>query len=135
MTMRVESDKVPRMNGKREQSGIKRGNSSVPAAPSLTHRLFALISGVVTALCATLFSLTYAFVAAQVVAVAYDNPLLLFIVTALTFPPAIVFTSIAMLLVGPRHCKLAWISLSFFAIPFNALFHWMLNETIAGIFK
>jgi hypothetical protein len=133
--MRVVSNRVQRMKGKRDQSGIDTVNSPVPALPSFARRSFALASGVGTALCATLFSLTYAFVAAQVFAGVYDNPLLLIIITAFTLPPAIVCTGIAMLLVGPRYCKLAWISLSLFVIPFDALFHYMLNEVIVGFFK
>lgn len=39
-----------------------------------------------------------------------------------TFPPAVVCTVLSLLLVGPRKCKLAWISLCLFALPLGETF-------------
>jgi hypothetical protein len=48
----------------------------------------------------------------------YDDPSLGILVGLVTFPPALMATIISLLLVGPRHCKLAWISLSVYPATF-----------------
>ncbi len=47
----------------------------------------------------------------------YEGPILGVAICVLTFPPALIFTSIALLLVGRQRCKLAWISLLVFVVP------------------
>lgn len=90
---------------------------------------------IVTVLCAGVYWLAYAFVAAQVYAGVYGGPELLIAATILTLVPALICTSIALILVGPRRCKLAWLSLSSFALPYVALFVWMIWAGIANLFK
>jgi hypothetical protein len=86
--------------------------------PSPTKRFFAKALGIITMLCAALFFLSFVFVFLQAVTGVYDGPILIFIVLFLTLPPAIVCTIISLILVGPRRCKLAWISLCAFVVPF-----------------
>jgi hypothetical protein len=54
----------------------------------------------------------------QAVAGVYDGPILILIVLFFTLPPAIICTVISLILVGPRRCKVAWISLCVFGLPF-----------------
>jgi hypothetical protein len=86
--------------------------------PSPTKRFFAKALGIITMLCAALFFLSFVFVFLQVAGGVYDGPILIFVVLFLTGPPAIVCTIISLILVGPRRCKLAWISLCSFVVPF-----------------
>jgi hypothetical protein len=86
--------------------------------PSPTKRFFAKALCIITMLCAILFFLSFAFVCLQVAGGVYDGPILMFAVLFFTFPPSIVCTIISLILVGPRRCKLAWISLCTFALPF-----------------
>src|SRR6267142_930099 len=77
---------------------------------SPTKRRIATALGVITLLCASLFVLSMAFMTAQAVGGVYDGPILGLAVFVLTLPIAIICTSFALYLVGPRQCKLAWIS-------------------------
>jgi hypothetical protein len=86
--------------------------------PSPTKRFFAKALGIITMLCAVLFFLSFVFVFLQVASGVYDGPILMFAVLFFTLPPAIVCIIISLILVGPRRCKLAWISLCTFAVPF-----------------
>jgi hypothetical protein len=86
--------------------------------PSPTKRFFAKALGIITMLCAALFFLSFVFVFLQAVTGVYDGPILMFAVLFLTLPQAIICTIISLILVGPRRCKLAWISLCTFALPF-----------------
>ena len=58
------------------------------------------------------------FMALQVKAGVYDGPELGFIVGFVTFTPAFIATVISLILVGPKHCKLAWISLCVYPATF-----------------
>jgi hypothetical protein len=77
--------------------------------------------GVITLLCAVLFYLSFGFVTLQAIGGVYDGPILVFIVLFLTLPPAIICTIISLILVGPRWCKLAWISLCSYPLFFIVL--------------
>ena len=103
-------------------------------SPSSTQRYIALGLSVVTLLCALLYWLIYAFVAAQAYAGVYNGPLLLMIGTIVTLPPAFVCTGIAMILVGWPRSKLAWILLSSFAWPYIALFVYMIWSEVRSLF-
>jgi hypothetical protein len=70
----------------------------------------ATVLGVITLACAVLFYLSFGFVMLQWAGGAYAGAALPFIILVLTFPPAIIRTIISLFLVGPRRCKLAWIS-------------------------
>jgi hypothetical protein len=82
------------------------------------RKLVVTIFGVITLLCAILFFLSFLFVMWQAVAGVYDGAILLFVVLFLTLPPAILCTVVSLILVGPRQCKLAWVSLCMFVLPF-----------------
>ena len=107
--------------------------SSEPTV-SPTRRLIAVALGVVTVLCTLLWLLTFGLIVAQSVAGVYESPVLGIAILVLTFPPALLCTIIAMLLVGPRRCKLAWISLCIYIAPlvisFGAIFVDILWHTI-----
>jgi hypothetical protein len=90
--------------------------------PSNARRFLAIGLSIVTLLCAGLYWLVYLFVTAQVYAGVYGGPELLIVGTILTLPPAAICTIVAMILVGPRRCKTAWISLSSFGLPYLLLF-------------
>jgi hypothetical protein len=111
--------------------------TSLPAvqSPSSTRRYFAIGLSIVTLLCALLYWLVYAFVAAQAYASVYDGPALLIIGTIITLAPALVCTVIAIILVGWRRSKLAWISLSSFAWPYVALLVYMIWTGTRSLFK
>jgi hypothetical protein len=102
------------------------------------RRAIAMTLGVVTVLCALLWFLTFAFIVAQSIAGVYDSPFLALGILALTFPPALFCTTIAIILVGPRHCKLAWIALCIYVAPlvvsFSAILLTILWNTIKGVF-
>lgn len=98
--------------------------------PSLTKQFFAKALGIITMLCAALFFLSFVFVFLQAVTKVYDGPILMFVVLFFTLPPAIVCTIISLILVGPRRCKLAWISLCSFAVPFVLCIGIVLGITI-----
>jgi len=64
---------------------------------------------------------------------AYDGPLLGALVLILTFPVSFICTLIALGKVGPRRCKLAWLSLlSFIAIPLLVV---AVGETWAWVWR
>jgi hypothetical protein len=78
--------------------------------------------GVITLLCAILFYLSFGFVMLQWAGGAYAGAALPFIVLVFTLPPAIICTIISLFLVGPRRCKLAWISLCLYPLFFTFAF-------------
>lgn len=82
------------------------------------RQLVATRLGVITLLCVILFYLSFAFVMWQTVAGIYDGPILVFVTLFLTAPLAIICTVISLMLVGPRRCKLAWISLCAYPLFF-----------------
>ncbi len=106
--------------------------SSLPPVqpPSTIRRIFAIGLSVVTLKCALLYWLGYAFVTAQIYAGVYGGPELLIAVTFVTLPPALLCTVVALILVGWRRCKLAWISLSLFAWPYIALLFCVLYAAV-----
>lgn len=89
---------------------------------SSTRRVIAVTLGVIALFCTLLWLLTNAFVVAQQIAGVYDGPMLIVVAFVLTFPPLILCTIFALMLVGPRRCKLAWISLLIYLLPFTVLF-------------
>jgi hypothetical protein len=106
-------------------SSVGLGWSSVPGEKNISdklinprRKLFVTALGVITLLCAVLFLFSFVFVLWQEVAGVYDGPILLLLVFLCTLPPAILCTVISLALVGPKHCKLAWISLCMFALLF-----------------
>jgi hypothetical protein len=113
----------------------QKSEAHICAVARKIRQRFAVGLSVVTLLCALLYWLVYAFVTAQVYAGVYDGPVLLILVTILTGFPALLCTVTAMILVGWRRCKLAWISLSSFAWPYIALFIWVLWIGVVSLFK
>jgi hypothetical protein len=85
--------------------------------PSATRRGWALALSVVSLLCVALFVLALAFNCLQASAGVYDGPLLTILAAFFTFPIALLCTIVSMVLVGPRNCKLAWLSLSGYTLP------------------
>jgi hypothetical protein len=85
---------------------------------SQTKKFIATALGIITLLCAVFFHLSFGLVIWQAVAGVYPGAGFVFIVLLITLPPAILCTVISLILVGPRRCKLAWISLCTFALPF-----------------
>jgi len=106
-----------------------------PQAPSRGRRVVATICSLITACCAALFLLTIAFMIAQSVAGVYDSPILGVAVLMFTLPPAIICTLIAVILVGFRRCRLAWISLSTFVLPFALTLIAILWESVSKMFR
>lgn len=88
---------------------------------SSTRRVIAVTLGVVALLCTLPWLLTNALVVAQQIAGVYDSPILLIVVFIPTFPPVVLCTFFALMLVGPGRCKLAWISLFLYLLPFIIL--------------
>src|ERR1022692_3107006 len=84
---------------------------------SLRRQIIASGLGFITLLCVTLIYLTCGFVVCHVVPDVDDGPLLFFAVFLFSATPAILSTLVALALVGPGHCKLAWVSLSMY-LPF-----------------
>jgi hypothetical protein len=110
--------------------------SFLPAPPPSRARQFlALVLGIITLLCVGLYWLTFAFFAAQVYTGVNENPALFVFVAFITLLPAALCTVLAMFVAGARYCKLAWISLSTFALPFVAFFHYLLSEAIRALFS
>ncbi|SRR5712692_6838736 len=85
---------------------------------SRTRKLVVTALGIVTLLCAALYFLSFEFVMWQAVAGVYDGPIGSMVVLFFTLPPAVICTVISLILVGPRRCKFAWVSLCVFALPF-----------------
>ena len=81
------------------------------------RRFIAVALGVVTVLCTLLWILTFALIVMQSVAGVYESPVLGVGVLVVTFPPALLCTIVALVLVGPRRCKLAWISFCIYVLP------------------
>jgi uncharacterized membrane protein (DUF485 family) len=106
-----------------------------PLPPSATRRSFAIALSIITLLCALLYWLVLAFITAQIHAGVYGGPELGIAATILMLPPAAICTIIALILVGWRRCKLAWISLSSFAWPYVALLIYALWTGIGSLFK
>jgi len=77
--------------------------------------------GVVVALCAAgwFASIAFTMVALKTVdsGIPFFPGIIMVIGLAVTLPPAIICTVIALLLVGPRRANLAWMSLCLFALP------------------
>ena len=90
-----------------------------PVEISRPRLIVARLLGVLSAGCATLWILTCAFILYQAVSGFYDGPGLGFIVLLFTFAPACVATLISLMLVGPHHCKLAWVSLCIYPLSFG----------------
>jgi len=99
--------------------------------PSNIRRFIAIGLRIAKLLCAGLYWLVYLFVAAQIHAGVYGGPELLIVITVLTLPPATLCTIVAMILVGARRCKTAWVSLSSFGLPYLLLFLWMFWSLIS----
>jgi hypothetical protein len=89
----------------------------ITAQVSLRRQIIASGLGFITLLCATLVYLTCGFVVCHGVPDVDDGPLLVFAVFLFSATPAILSTLVALALVGPGHCKLAWVSLSMY-LPF-----------------
>jgi hypothetical protein len=77
--------------------------------------------GIVVAICAFGWFASIAFTMIALKTIESDIPffpgIIMVLGLALTLPPAILCTVIAMFLVGPRRARLAWMSLSLFLIP------------------
>jgi hypothetical protein len=90
---------------------------------SFGRQIIATGLGFITLLCVTLVYLTCGFVVWHGVPDIDDGPLLVFAVILFSATPAIISTLVALALVGPNRCKLAWISLTMYLpILFAALF-------------
>jgi hypothetical protein len=92
-------------------------------------QLAATVLGVVTALCTAAGYLSYALTVIELGGAGFDAPpfypgMIFVIGLILTLPPAVLCTVIALALVGPRHSKLAWISLSAYLLPLTIVFIW-----------
>src|SRR5713101_9710228 len=85
---------------------------------SRTRKLVVTVLGIVTLLCAFLYFLRFVLLTWQAVAGVYGSPVLFFVVLFFTLPTAIICTVISLIVAAPRPCKLAWISLGMFALPF-----------------
>jgi hypothetical protein len=96
--------------------GIER--MAIDTQVSAKRKAVAVALGIVSLLCAVLFYLSFAFVMWQSIAGVYDGPILVFVALFFTLPPSIVCTVIALFLVGPRRCKLAWMSLCSYPLFF-----------------
>ncbi len=83
---------------------------------SRTRKLVVTALGIVTLLCATLYFLSFVLVIWQMLACVYDGPIGSIVIVTFTLPTAIICTVISLILVGPRGCKLAWISLCVFPL-------------------
>ena len=77
--------------------------------------------GVVVALCAFGWFASIAFTMVALKTIDSEMPffpgIIMVIGLIVTLPPAILCTVIAMVLVGPRRAKLAWLSLCLFLVP------------------
>jgi glucan phosphoethanolaminetransferase (alkaline phosphatase superfamily) len=93
------------------------GRLGVEARPSRMRRGWALALSVVSFLCAAVFLLAVAFNCWQASAGVYNGPLLALVAALFTFPVALLCTLVSVVLVGARHCKLAWLSLSSYSLP------------------
>jgi hypothetical protein len=102
---------------------------------SPVRRFIAVALGVVTLLCTLLWLLTLGFVTAQCVAGVYNGPELGVGILVLTFPPTLLCTIIALFLVGPRRCKLAWISLCVYIAPIVITFGSLFAESLWNSIK
>ena len=89
---------------------------------SQSRRFAVAALGVITLLCGVLLYLSFAFVTWQAVTGIYAGPFIVFYVLFLTAPLAIICTVISLILAGPRHCKLAWISLCLYPLFFIIVF-------------
>jgi hypothetical protein len=106
-----------------------------PIPPSATRRFFAIALSIITFLCALLYWLVLAFITAQIHAGVYGGPELVIAATFFLLPPAAICTLTALILVGWRRCRLAWISLSSFAWPYVALLIYALWTGIGSLFR
>jgi hypothetical protein len=89
---------------------------------SRTRKLVVTALGIVTLLCVVLYFLSFLLGMWQAVAGVYDGPPILFWgVLFFTLPSAIICTVISLILVEPRGCKLAWISLCVFPLSIVVL--------------
>jgi len=91
------------------------------AEVSPRKKITAAVLSVGSLLCAILFHLSFALVMWQSIGGVYEGPILVFVALFFTLPPAIFFTAVALFLVGPRRCKLAWISLCSYPLFFIVL--------------
>jgi len=89
---------------------------------STKRQITATVLGAITLACAALFYLSFGFVILQSLGGTYDGVALPIISLVLTLPPAVVCTIIAMILVGPKRCKLAWISFCSYPLLFMFMF-------------
>jgi hypothetical protein len=90
-------------------------------APSPKRQKWATALGVVVALCAAGWFASIGFTMVAVKTTDSGIPFFPGIITVIglvvTLPPAIVCTSVALFLVGPRRSRLAWVSLCLFLLP------------------
>jgi putative exporter of polyketide antibiotics len=94
--------------------------NSQPA--SQTKSLWAFGLGVVTLLCTLGWYLSFALVCIELKLVGNDDPpffpgIIMVFALIVTLPIALICTAVSMWLVGPRRCKLAWISLCIYLLP------------------
>lgn len=90
--------------------------SDTPITPRM--RFFVGCLRVITFLCALLFLLACGFEWVDEPRLFLGGTLIIGFALAVTLPPAILCTALSLAFVGPRRCKLAWISLCTFALPF-----------------
>lgn len=111
--------------------------SAAPKPPkeiSHTRIIVARLFGAVAVFFSSLWLLGNAFVMLQAATGAYEGPEGMFVILFFTGPPMFLAAVIAMLLVGFRRCKLAWIAFGLYALPFFALVVTVLVEAILKAF-
>ena len=86
------------------------GGASSEGSVSRWRRICATIFSAVAALFTGLWLLLCAFVFLQIMTGVYEGGELVFAGIFLTAPPVLLSTVLALLFVGPRRCKVAWIS-------------------------
>ena len=93
-----------------------------PVIVSKWRRVCANLLGFGVVCFVTLWLLVWAFVFWQISAGVFEGGELVFAAIFITAPPVLLFTILALCLVGPSRCKLAWISALFYFAPFVVAF-------------
>lgn len=104
------------------------------AGVSRWRRVVATLCGLGAAFFTGLWLLVCGFVLLQIFGRVFEGGELVFAALFLTAPPVVIFTALALWLVGPRRCRLAWISAVLYVSPIAisiiigmvaSLFHWL----------
>lgn len=89
-----------------------------PQSIARWRRILAAILGVASAVFTGLWLAIWVFVILQIVGGVYEGGELIFAGLFLTAPPVALGTLGALVLVGPKQCKVAWISALLYCSPF-----------------